>query len=67
LLEYGDGHYELFDRRGTIVALGDKRSLRQYFALSLTPAVERFFLRVRAGQPMDEVIAGIAEPHRRPG
>jgi hypothetical protein len=67
LLEYGDGHYELYGRRGTIVALGDKHSSRQYFALSLTPEVTRFFLRVRAGQPMDEIIAGLAEPHRRRG
>jgi hypothetical protein len=62
LLEYGDGHFEVFGRRGTIAPLGDKRSLRQYFALSLTSSATRFFTRVRAGEPMDEIIAGFAGP-----
>jgi hypothetical protein len=55
----------VFSRHGTIAPLGDKLALREYFARSLTPAAERFFVRVRAGQPMNEVIAGFAEPHRR--
>jgi hypothetical protein len=66
LLEYRDGHYEVFNRRGTIVPIGDKYALREYFALSLTSSAARFFETVRAGQPMDEVIAGIAEPPSRP-
>lgn len=60
LLEYRDGHYEVFGRRGTGVPIGDKRTLRQYFARSLTRSATRFFVRVRAGEPMDEIIAGFA-------
>lgn len=61
LLEYRDGHYELFDRRGTSVPIGDTLTMRLFFAESLTPSATRFS-RVRAGEPMDEIIAGFAGP-----
>lgn len=60
LLEFNDGHFEVYGRRGTIVPLGDKRTLRMFFAHSLTSSATGFFTRVRAGDPMDEIIAGYA-------
>jgi hypothetical protein len=62
LLQYRDGHCELYGRRSTILPIGDNHGLRQFFGGSLTHYATRFFGRVRAGKPFDEVIAGIAEP-----
>ncbi len=62
LLEYRDGHYEVFSRRQKILPFGDDHGLRQFFGGPLTHYATRVFVSVRAGKPLDEVIAGIAEP-----
>jgi hypothetical protein len=61
LLEFNDKHIEVYGRRDTLVPLGDKWTLRRFFAQPLTRSATGFFNRVRAGEPMDEVIAGYAE------
>jgi hypothetical protein len=60
LLEFNDGHIEVYGRRGEMVPLGDKWTLRMFFANSLTQSATGFFNRVRAGEQMDEIIAGYA-------
>ncbi len=57
LLEYGDGHFEVFGQSGTTLPIGDKRGLRDFFGTSLTQSMSRFFTSVRAGEPIEEATA----------
>ena len=57
LLEYRDGHFEVFDRRSAMVRFHDTQTLRTFFADSLTRTASRFFSTVRAGERWNECAA----------
>lgn len=57
LLEYGDGHFEVFDQSGTSLAIGNKLGLRDFFGETLTHTMSRFFTSVRAGEPIEHTAA----------